>query len=99
MLRSVSFFELSRERMPGQKHMTGGLAHTAVKKLKGARFGAPLLLTVETKAIGRGRTTPTNNFSMSCTETAAGSTVTYFFSIQLAQDRKSTRLNSSHLGI
>jgi hypothetical protein len=34
----------------------GGLAHTAWKKLKGARFVAPLAFTVETQAIGRGMT-------------------------------------------
>jgi hypothetical protein len=38
--------------------ITGGFALTAVKKLKGARFGIPSRLSVETKAIGRGTTAP-----------------------------------------
>src|ERR1035441_7041607 len=54
--------------MPGQKQMSGGLAHTAVKNLNGARLCAPRSLIVETKAMGRGRITPTNSFSMSCAD-------------------------------
>jgi len=36
----------------------GGWRLTTVKKLKGARFGTPSLLTEETQAMGRGTTEP-----------------------------------------
>jgi hypothetical protein len=42
----------------GAKHTTGGLALTAVKKLKGARLRTPAELTVDTNAIGRGTIAP-----------------------------------------
>jgi hypothetical protein len=38
--------------------MTGGFALMAVKKLKGARFGIPRSLTLETNAIGLGTMDP-----------------------------------------
>jgi hypothetical protein len=45
----------------GAKHITGGFALAAVKKLKGARFRIPAALNVETNAIGRGTIAPTIN--------------------------------------
>ncbi len=41
-------------RFPTAKQITGGSAHTALKKLKGARLVTPSRESVETSAIGRG---------------------------------------------
>jgi hypothetical protein len=43
-------------RIAGANASSGGLAHTALKNEKGARFGCPEALRLETHAIGRGAT-------------------------------------------
>ena len=74
----------------GQKQITGGLALTPVKKLKGARFGIPSGLSVETNAMGRGTMAPISSLYVSSQPASFGSTInqrvsTGFFSIQLIQ--------------
>src|ERR1700719_845607 len=90
MLCSVSFRGRGPRRRIGQKQITGGLALTPVKKLKGARFGIPSGLKVDTNAMGRGTIAPISSLYVSSQPASFGSTInqrvsTGFFSIQLIQ--------------
>jgi hypothetical protein len=49
------------------------LAHTALKKLNGARFRSPSGEMVETNAIGRGTIAPVSSFELVSGEQEAGS--------------------------
>jgi len=57
-LRKVSLVPRSVERINGLNRTCGGLAHTALKKENGARFGRPSASKVEIHPIGRGTIEP-----------------------------------------
>jgi len=61
MLSKVCLVVLSLPRLDGEKMSVVGLIPKALKKLKGARFGFPLLSIVLAKAIGRGAIDPRRN--------------------------------------
>src|SRR3974377_672418 len=52
--RTFARVSVGGSRTPEANETTGGLAHTALKKLKGARLRTPSGETVEKNAIGRG---------------------------------------------
>src|SRR3974377_1939388 len=56
--RTFASVSLGGSRTPEANETTGGLAHTALKKLKGARLRTPSGEMVETNAIGRGTMEP-----------------------------------------
>src|SRR6516164_1451864 len=56
--RTFASVSLGGSRTPEANVTTGGLAHTALKKLKGARLREPSGDKVETNAIGRGTMQP-----------------------------------------
>ncbi len=59
MLTRVSFFAPSLPLLIGEKQISIGSAHMAVKKLNGAALAIPLSSIVVTNAIGRGSIEPT----------------------------------------
>jgi hypothetical protein len=69
---SVSFLAPSAPLLIGEKQMSIGSAHIAVKKLNGAALAVPFPSTVETKAMGRGRIDPTNNLYASLHSSVCG---------------------------
>src|SRR4029077_19556016 len=78
MFINVSFLGRSPPRIMGQKQITGGFALMTVKKLTGARLRTPFAVSVETNAIGRGRTEPDSSRYTSNGSLVAGSMIMDF---------------------
>src|SRR5690242_5279848 len=86
ILTSVSFLGRSPPRIMGQKQITGGFALITVKKLNGARLRTPSGLSVDTNAIGRGRTAPESSRYTSNGSLPAGSMIMDFAIIAAGPD-------------
>src|SRR5215510_11893437 len=85
ILRIVSFFLSSRR--PEENASVGGLLHTAMKKLNGARLGIASSLRLDTQAIGRGTTQPMSSLYIDCGTAVCGSICMYQSPFQVQDSR------------